>query len=209
MWTRRTGKSLSDRAGTRAFLEGGAGTRSQKQEQVAGTEQGAGPEEMPGSRREAPPEDTAHRKAGSAENHRHPPLGRGSSALAWGLRLGICSLNVGGDDEPWDANREAGARRGSCGPGSASSTLLWSWGPAWGPCLGVGVGSKQSSRTEAFPGTKGVLMRETRKRKGPPGGRAAWPWASQSSIGFRLLCATHCSPRVQGEAVRGDRGVVK
>lgn len=112
MWTRRTGKSLSDRAGKRAFLEeGGAGTRSQKQGQVAGTEQGARPEEMPGSRPDAPPGDTAHRKAGSAESHTHPPLGCGSSALAWGLLRGICSLNVGGDDERWMQTEKLGRGR--------------------------------------------------------------------------------------------------
>lgn len=100
MWTRRTGKSLSDRAGQRAFLgEGGAGTRSQKQGQVAGTEQGARPRESPGARREAPPGDTAHRKAGSAESHTHPPLGCGSSAVAGGLLRGTCSLDVRGDGE--------------------------------------------------------------------------------------------------------------
>lgn len=100
MWTRRTGKSLSDRAGQRAFLgEGGAGTRSQKQGQVAGTEQGARPRESPGARREAPPGDTAHRKAGSAESHTHPPLGCGSSAVAGGLLRGTCSLDVGGGGE--------------------------------------------------------------------------------------------------------------
>lgn len=59
MWTWTMEKSRSDRAGERGFLEGGGTwTVSQKQEQVAGTGQGAGTEEMSGSKWEASPEDT-------------------------------------------------------------------------------------------------------------------------------------------------------
>lgn len=65
--------------------------------------------------------------------------------------------------------------------------------PTQGPCLEIGVGSKQSSRTEAFP-TNGDLIRETRKGQGPPGGREAW------------LPPPLCHPLLSSCAVRGSEG---
>lgn len=98
MW--KIEKSLSYRVGKRSFLEeGGTWTVSQRQEQVEGTEQGARPEEMSGSKWEEYSEDTEtrwHRKAGGAECSL-PSISRqcGSSGFAWGLQRGVCPVNVG------------------------------------------------------------------------------------------------------------------
>lgn len=71
-----------------------------------------------------------------------------------------------------------------------------------GPCLGVGVGNKQNSKTKAFSGTNRVLVRETRKGKSPPGGRALGPElpraASASASSVPPIALLMCKERGWG-----------